>query len=94
MKTICVPAYANLFMANFELKYISLYRRDKTKMFLSLLLLMIWTGSEQELLDFMNDLSKKYPSIKFRIQRLTNKNWISRCSSLLKSKQYAANNNV
>ena len=73
MKTICVPACANLFMANFELKYISLYRRDKTKMFLSLLLLMIWTGSEQELLDFMNDLSKKYPSIKFRIQRLTNK---------------------
>ena len=62
------------FMANFELKYISLYRRDKTKMFLSLLLLMTWTGSEQELLDFMNDLSKKYPSIKFRIQRLTNKN--------------------
>ena len=73
MKTICVPVCSNLFMANFELKYISLYRRDKTKMFLSLLLLMIWTGSEQELLDFMNDLSKKYPSIKFRIQRLTNK---------------------
>ena len=26
---------------------------------------MIWTGSEQELLDFMSDLDKKHPSIKF-----------------------------
>ena len=25
---------------------------------------MIWTGSEQELLDFMSDLNKEYPSIK------------------------------
>ena len=25
---------------------------------------MIWTGSEQELLDFISDLNKEYPSIK------------------------------
>ena len=31
-------------------------------------LFMIWTGSEQEFLDFMNDLNKKYPSIKFEFK--------------------------
>ena len=34
MDTVCAPAYANIFMANFELKYIYPYIRDKTKMFL------------------------------------------------------------
>ena len=29
---------------------------------------MIWTGSEQELLDFMNDLNKKHPSIQFEFK--------------------------
>ena len=33
MGTICVPAYVNIFMANFEWKYIYLYIIDKTKMF-------------------------------------------------------------
>ena len=33
MGTICAPAYANIFMANFELKYIYPYKKDKTKMF-------------------------------------------------------------
>ena len=43
---------------------------DKTKMFLRFIddLFMIWTGSEQELLDFMNDLNKKRPSIKFEFK--------------------------
>ena len=49
-------------MANFELKYIYPYTKDKTKMFLSFIddLSMMWTGSEQELLDFMSDLNKKH----------------------------------
>ena len=34
MDTICAPAYANIFMVNFKLKYIYPYIRDKTKMFL------------------------------------------------------------
>ena len=69
MDTICTPAYANIFMVNFELKYIYPYIRDKTKMFLRFIddLFMIWTGSEQELLDFMSDLNKKHPSIKFEL---------------------------
>ena len=49
MGTICAAAYANIFMANFELKYIYRYIKDKTKMFLRFIddLFMIWTGSEQ-----------------------------------------------
>ena len=44
--------------------------KDKTKMFLKFIddLLMIWTGSEQELLDFMSDLNKKHSSIKFEFK--------------------------
>ena len=43
---------------------------DKTKMFLRFIddLFMIWTCSEQELLDFMGDLNKKHPSIKFEFK--------------------------
>ena len=29
---------------------------------------MIWTGSEQELLDFMSDLNEKHPCIKFKFK--------------------------
>ena len=57
-------------MANSELKYTYPYLKDKTKMFFRFIddLFMIWTGSEQEFLDFMNDLNKKYPSIKFEFK--------------------------
>ena len=70
MGTIFAPAYANIFMANFELKYINPYIRDKTKMFLRFTdgLFMIRTVSEQELLDFMSDLNKKHLSIKFEFK--------------------------
>ena len=49
MGTICAPAYANIFFANFELKYIYSYIKDKAKVFLRFIddLFMIWTGSEQ-----------------------------------------------
>ena len=70
MGTICAPGYANIFMKNFELKYIYPYIKDKTKMFLRFIdvLLMTWTGSEQELRDFMSELNKKHPSIKFEFK--------------------------
>ena len=66
MSTICAPTYA----ANFELKCIYPYIKDKTKMFLRFLddLFMMWTGSEQGLLDFMSDLNKKQSSIKFEFK--------------------------
>ena len=50
--------------------YIYPYIKDKTKMFLRFIddLFMIWTGSEQELLDFMSDLNKKRSLIKFEFK--------------------------
>ena len=70
MGTVCAPAYTNIFMASFELKYIYPYIKDKTKMFLrfNVDLFMIWTGSDHELLDFMSNLSKKYCSNKFELK--------------------------
>ena len=70
MGTICAPAYANIFMTNFELKYIYPYIRDKTEMFFKFIddLFMIWTGSEQKLLDFVSDLNKKHSLIKFEFK--------------------------
>ena len=61
MGTIYAPAYANTFMANFELKYIYPYIKDKVKMFLRFIddPFKIWTGSEQELLDVMSDFKKR-----------------------------------
>ena len=56
-------------MADFELKYIYSYIINKTKIFLRLIddLFMPWTGSEQELLNFMSDLNKD-PSIKLEFK--------------------------
>ena len=70
MGTICAPAYANIFMANVELKYIYPYIKDETKIFLEFIddLFIIWTGSKQELLDFMSDLNKTHSSIKFEFK--------------------------
>ena len=61
--TICSLVYANIFMADFELKYIYPYI---TKMFFRFIddFFMIWTSSEEESLDFMSDLNKKHSSIK------------------------------
>ena len=58
MCKICAPVYANIFWENFEIKQIYQYIKDK-KMFLRFIddLFMIWTGSEQQLLDFMSDLN-------------------------------------
>ena len=57
-------------MTNVELKLIYPYKKDKTKMFLRFIddLFMMWTGLEQELLDFMKDLNKKHTSIKFEFK--------------------------
>ena len=65
----CAPAYTNIFTTNFELKYIYRCIKDKIKMFLRFIddLFKKWTGSEQELLDFISDLNKKHPSIKFEL---------------------------
>ena len=70
MGTIYDPVYGNIFMADFELKYIYPYIKGKTKKFLRFIddLFMIWVDSEQELLDFISDLNKKHLSIKLEFK--------------------------
>ena len=61
MGTICTPAYANIFMASFELKF--KYTYIKVKRFLLRFiddLFMIWTGLEVDLLKFIKGATKLY----------------------------------
>ena len=62
--------FCKYFHENVELKYIYPYIKDETKMFLGFIddLFIILIGSEQELLDFMSDLNKTHPSIKFEFK--------------------------
>ena len=59
MAIICVPAYANIFMAEFEQKYIYPLIRYVDDTF------MEWTKSKKQLKGFMNELNQKHTSIKF-----------------------------
>ena len=67
MGTVCAPAYANIFMAECEQKYIYPLIKDKSILFLCYIddIFMVWTKSEKQLKDFMSDLNQKHPSIKF-----------------------------
>ena len=66
MGTIYVPSYANIFMEKFESAHIYPYIRDKTTMYLQYRdLFFIWKGREEELISFIEDPNKKYPSVKF-----------------------------
>ena len=67
MGTNCAPAYANIFVAEFEQKYVYQLIKDKSILFLCYIddIFMIWTKSEKQLQDFMSELNQKHPSIKF-----------------------------
>ena len=66
MGTICAPAYANIFMTEFEQKYVYPLIKDKSILFLCYIdIFMVWTKSEKPLKDFMSELNQKHPSIKF-----------------------------
>ena len=67
MGTIYAPAYGNIFMAEFEQKYIYSVIKDKSIPFLRYIddIFMVWTKSEKQLKDFISDLNQKHPSIKF-----------------------------
>ena len=60
MGTICAPSYANIFMEHFEKTHIYPLIENKTKLYLRYIddIIMIWTGSENELFNFLNDLNK------------------------------------
>ena len=67
MGTICAPAYANIFMVEFEQKYIYPLIKDKSILFLRYTddIFMVWTKSEKQLKDFMSEPNQKHPSINF-----------------------------
>ena len=67
MGTICAPSYANIFMGEFEEKFIYPYIEGRTKLYLRYIdnIFIIWTGSEQQFTKFISELNDKHGSIKF-----------------------------
>ena len=67
MGTICAPAHANIFMAEFEQKYVYPLVKDTSILYLRYIddIFMVWTKSEKQLKDFMSELNQKHPSINF-----------------------------
>ena len=59
MGTICAPAYANIFMAEFEQKYIFPLTKGKSILFLRYIddIFVVWTKSKNQLKDFMSELN-------------------------------------
>ena len=67
MGTICAPAYANIFMEQFEKQHIYPYIKNKSILCLRYIddIFIIWTGTKQELLIFLEKLNSKHKTIKF-----------------------------
>ena len=63
MGTICAPVYANIFMGEFERKYIHPLTKDKSILFLHYTndIFMVWIKSEKQLKNFMSELNQKHP---------------------------------
>ena len=63
MGTICAPAYANIFMAEFDQKYIYLLIKDKLILFLRNIddIYMAWAKSEKQLKYFMSEMNQNIP---------------------------------
>ena len=66
MGTKVAPTYANIFMAKYDIliqqigaKFIHFFKRFIDDVF------MIWTGSEEEFLEFIRKLNEMHPTIKF-----------------------------
>ena len=61
------PAYPNIFMAQFEKQHVYPYIKNKSIQYLRYIddIFMIWTGTKQELLIFLENLNSKHKTIKF-----------------------------
>ena len=66
MGTICAPAYANIFMAQFEKQHIYPSFKKKSILYLRYIddIFKIWTGTKQELPIFFEKLNSKHKTIK------------------------------
>ena len=67
MGITCPPAYANIFMAQFEKQHIYPCNKNKSILYLRYIddIFMIQTGTKQELLIFLENLNSKHKAIKF-----------------------------
>ena len=67
MGTRWASTYANMFMAEFEEKYIYPFKKQRSMLYLRFIdgIFTIGTKSENELKIFMKDLNTKHPFIKF-----------------------------
>ena len=67
MGTKCAPTYANIFMGEFEEKYIYPKIKDKSCKYLRYIddIFMVWKSSQDELNQFIKEINEVHPSIKF-----------------------------
>ena len=79
MGRICAPSYANIFMLEFEEKFIYPLIINKSVIYLLYVddIFMIWIKSENELTQFMNDINQKHQSIKsdFKFPKKIQSSW-------------------
>ena len=62
MGTISAPSYANIFMSEFEEKYIYPLLKNKSVIYLRYIdeTFMVWIKSESKLSQFMNEINQKH----------------------------------
>ena len=65
--TVCAASYANLFIAQFEEQHIYPYIKDLALLHLRYIdrIFIIWKGTKEQLITFINELNKKLKTIKF-----------------------------
>ena len=66
MRTTCAPTYANIFMSEFENRYIFHLIKNKSSSYPRFIddIFMVWTKSKYQLKSFINEIDKKHHSIK------------------------------
>ena len=96
MGTKCAPCYANIFMGNFEEKYIYPLISKLSKSYLRYIddIFLIWTGTMNEFEHFIENLNKCHSTIKFDYEISKNKvNFLDTtvykdCNNKLRTKLY------
>ena len=67
MGKICAPAYANISMRKFEKLHIYRYPNNFLTFYCRFIddIFFLWNGTESELIQFIDNLNQKHPTIKF-----------------------------
>ena len=67
MSAICATGYVNIFICKLEKLHICFYIRNISTLYCRFIcdIFFIWNGAESELIEFLGNLNKKHPSLKF-----------------------------